>query len=305
MTRIAIVGYGKIADKYLVGIRSNPDLQLVAVCDIDPGRSASVTIPNVRFYTDYRVMIEREKPEFVVIATPPASHEEIASVCLAKRANVLSEKPGSLTAEGLDRLFRQAREKRLVYDVILHWLYGREVLYMRTHLPDFGAIRSVAIRINDPYLEASGRIRPDRIGMGGAWIDSGINALSFADLLVGGRPGRLVAMKSRVDVHAGQPYRTHHEYDFSGIPVVIDVSWTCKLNRKVTTVVCEKGLLVVEHSHQRVRLNGAVVFDGRGGDRLANHYHNYFTMLSGNIDPARTERIHRMMYAGCEKGKSM
>ena len=58
-----------------------PDVEIVALCNrkVDKGRAVMAEYGIPRHYTDYREMIEREKPDFVDIITPPDTHLEMCS----------------------------------------------------------------------------------------------------------------------------------------------------------------------------------------------------------------------------------
>ncbi len=59
-----------------------PEVELTAVCDLDPAKALAVCqrygIP--RQYTDPKEAIERERPDFVDIITPPATHLELVKL---------------------------------------------------------------------------------------------------------------------------------------------------------------------------------------------------------------------------------
>ena len=51
MLKVAVIGLGDISKIHLPVIQENPNVELVAVCDID--ESLKNSVPNVKFYTDY------------------------------------------------------------------------------------------------------------------------------------------------------------------------------------------------------------------------------------------------------------
>jgi predicted dehydrogenase len=104
--RVAIIGTGWWSTyAHIPGLQANPTAELVAVCDPDSDKlqAAATTYHLEHTYANYREMLERERPDGVVIATPHATHYHIAKDCLAHGAHVLLEKPMTLYA-------REARE---------------------------------------------------------------------------------------------------------------------------------------------------------------------------------------------------
>ncbi|HEV2594525.1 MAG TPA: Gfo/Idh/MocA family oxidoreductase [Sphingomicrobium sp.] len=85
--RIAIIGYGKIAeDQHAPAIRGNNRLQLVATSSRS-GQGVEKT------YTDWRELIRSEAIDAVAITTPPGPRFEIARECISQGLHCLLEKP--------------------------------------------------------------------------------------------------------------------------------------------------------------------------------------------------------------------
>ena len=86
--RIAIIGYGKIAeDQHVPSIQSNPRFELVATSSRS-GLGIAAT------FTDWRELIRSvDGLEAVAITTPPGPRFEIARECLAAGIHCLLEKP--------------------------------------------------------------------------------------------------------------------------------------------------------------------------------------------------------------------
>src|SRR5919198_6703193 len=72
--KIAMIGVGGIAGSYRQSLR-RLEQPVAAVCDIDPTRAGQVAAEeNAHSYTDYRELLEREKPDVVFVAIPPYAH---------------------------------------------------------------------------------------------------------------------------------------------------------------------------------------------------------------------------------------
>src|SRR5437870_2539444 len=94
--RIAVIGSGWWATQaHIPGLLVNPDATLVALCDADPARlQAAASAYGIELtYQDYQLMLEQEQLDAVVIATPHATHYQIACDALAHDLHVLVEKP--------------------------------------------------------------------------------------------------------------------------------------------------------------------------------------------------------------------
>src|SRR5262245_47343020 len=96
--RLAVVGAGMFGRKHIDTIRHEPLAELVAVAD--PVAPAD--------FQDYREMLDRVKPEGVVVATPNAAHVPVGLACVERRIPILVEKPLAETIEASTRLVEAA-----------------------------------------------------------------------------------------------------------------------------------------------------------------------------------------------------
>jgi predicted dehydrogenase len=94
--RIGLVGVGWWATFcHIPTIQADARATLVAIADLSEERLAIVgdRFNIARRYADYRVMIENEKLDGLIIATPHVAHAAIAIHALARGLHVLVEKP--------------------------------------------------------------------------------------------------------------------------------------------------------------------------------------------------------------------
>lgn len=61
-----------------------------------------------RYYADWREMIDKERPEFVDIVTPPETHEEICHYAAARGVNIICQKPLAPTLDASRRIVQSA-----------------------------------------------------------------------------------------------------------------------------------------------------------------------------------------------------
>jgi predicted dehydrogenase len=109
--RIAVIGTGWWAtDYHLPGLQANSECIISAICDADPGRlqKAATAYQVSRAYTSYQEMLANEDLDAAVIATPHATHYEIAIACLKRGLHLLIEKPMTLYAQHARHLVRLA-----------------------------------------------------------------------------------------------------------------------------------------------------------------------------------------------------
>lgn len=105
--RAAVIGCGGISRRHARGLRELPGCELVAAADIRPENAAKLAgdfeIP--RTYTDYRDLLERERPDLVAICTWPGTHAEITAAAAESGARgIICEKPMCLSLEEADAM---------------------------------------------------------------------------------------------------------------------------------------------------------------------------------------------------------
>ena len=117
--KAAVIGHTGRGDygHGLEGIFSNrPDIETVALADPDPGGCASTAakIGAARSYSDYRELLERERPNLVSVAMRHADqHHAIALAALRAGAHVYCEKPFTTTPVEADELLAEAVQRGL------------------------------------------------------------------------------------------------------------------------------------------------------------------------------------------------
>lgn len=112
--RYALIGCGRISSNHIVAAQNNK-LEIVALCDIEPSCAMDKKLKfrlgeTVRQYTDYRQMIENEKPELVAICTESGKHADIALYCIAQGCSCIIEKPIALSIADADAIIAASKK---------------------------------------------------------------------------------------------------------------------------------------------------------------------------------------------------
>lgn len=102
MLRGAIVGCGLISTRKFIPIckRLKSKVDIVGICDMNEGilKQVGSRFEISKTYTDFSRMLLDQRPDVVIICTPPAIHMKQAIEALENEANVLVEKPMALTS---------------------------------------------------------------------------------------------------------------------------------------------------------------------------------------------------------------
>lgn len=115
--RYALIGCGRISPNHVVAAVNN-HLEIVALCDIDKTQMEDKILKfnlnkDIPQYTDYKIMLEEQKPELAAIATESGKHAQIALDCIEAGCNVIIEKPIALSLQDADQIIEKAKEKNV------------------------------------------------------------------------------------------------------------------------------------------------------------------------------------------------
>lgn len=99
--KYALIGCGRISPNHIAAAQNN-GLEIAALCDIQTSCMEDKILKfkldgNIKRYTDYKEMIETEKPELVAVCTESGKHAEIALFCIEHGCNCIIEKPIALS----------------------------------------------------------------------------------------------------------------------------------------------------------------------------------------------------------------
>ncbi len=160
MVQIAQIGVGYWGPNLLRNLVANKRCNVSAVVDLSPQRREYVQslYPAIKVTGDLEDVISDTKIEAVVIATPVATHFDLAKWALAEGKHILVEKPMARSVEEVDGIGRLATEKNLIAMVGHTFLFNSAVRYVKKLIDsgELGDIRYIySQRLN------LGRIRSD------------------------------------------------------------------------------------------------------------------------------------------------
>ena len=101
--RIGIIGTGGISGAHINTYKAQPDVELVAGCDLIPGKAekkfAECGVEGAKFFTDYKEMIDTMNLDAVSVCTYNRTHAECTIYALEHGLHVLLEKPMTVTLD--------------------------------------------------------------------------------------------------------------------------------------------------------------------------------------------------------------
>ncbi|WP_054957348.1 Gfo/Idh/MocA family protein [Paenibacillus dakarensis] len=213
--KVGVIGCGSISESHFHAYHSNPDVEIIAVCDLkeDRARAKAEKYNAANVYTDYNELLANPEVQAVSVCTWNNTHAEISIAALRAGKNVLCEKPLCKTVDEALEVEKAVRETGKFL----------QVGYVRRHASNIAVLKKFidAGDLGEIYFAKASLIR--RLGNPGGWfsdkersgggplIDIGVHVIDLCWYLMG---------KPKVKSVSGNTYnklgnRSHIEnYDF-------------------------------------------------------------------------------------------
>jgi len=129
--RIGIIGAGEIAGVHYEKYKTIPDVEIVAISDVDEGvlerRVKEWNLPKENAFKDYNDMLSSVELDGVSICTPHKFHAPATVAALKKGVNVLVEKPMASTGDEALSMYKAAKESGKILMVGFQSRYNPEL----------------------------------------------------------------------------------------------------------------------------------------------------------------------------------
>jgi predicted dehydrogenase len=102
-----------------------PETQITAMCNsrVEKARPLMEKYDVPRHYTDWREMIEKEKPDFVDIITPPETHLEMCKFAADRGVHIVCQKPLAPSLEEAIEIVNYVKKKPIRFMVHENWRF--------------------------------------------------------------------------------------------------------------------------------------------------------------------------------------
>jgi predicted dehydrogenase len=258
--RGALIGYGFIGAKgHVPAYLKRHDVEIVAVADICAARRALVPalLPGAALYESAEALLaaERDRLDFLDIATPPCDHAAIAHQALDLGLHVLCEKPLATRLADAAALLAHASSARRVVFPCHNYKHAPVVTAIRDIVQSgrIGRIRSVTLA-TFRNTHAKGVTewnthwrRQVRYSGGGIAMDHGSHTFYLTFEWLGGWPTAVTAKMSNQE-----PDKWDTEDNFSAVLTFptglaeVHLTWTAGVRKVIYTLQGERGAITVD-----------------------------------------------------------
>jgi predicted dehydrogenase len=264
--------------------------ELTWLCDVSPNLldRYAARYPQARTTDRFDDLLEDDALEAVVIATPVATHHELARRALSAGKHVFVEKPPALSGADADELVALAEERDLVLLPGHLLLYHPAVAKLR-ELIDSGELGDILYLYGN--RQNLGQIRKDENAL---W-SLGVHDLSVILHLVGEEPAEVWARGESFIREAVEDVVFCYLRFPSGIVAHMHLSWLDPHKMRKMTVVGRNKMAVFDD----MELERKVTVYDKGTEQRAESYGEWRTRTGdiyipkiGNDEPLRLECRH-------------
>ena len=204
--KVGLVGYGFIAKTHAPNILKNPKAQLHSIYSVPQDREK---IPDgVKFFDDWKSLMDQPEIDAIVIATPTFTHKEIAIYAAAKKKHIFLEKPMARSVEDCQAIIDACTEsnvKLFIGHVLRFWPSYVQALNMMKNKHQFGTLKySRFRRISGKPGWASWFF--DQALSGGVMLDLAIHDLDFTIYSFGELPEKVFCEAQKIEVEGKSVY---------------------------------------------------------------------------------------------------
>ena len=121
--RLGIIGMGNMGSVHFRNVAEgkSPSAEVTAVCDIDPKKIADTAkYGSVRFFANYKEMLDSGTVDAVLIAVPHYDHPPVAIECFKRGIHVLTEKPAGVFAKQVREMNEAAERSGVKFGIMFN-----------------------------------------------------------------------------------------------------------------------------------------------------------------------------------------
>lgn len=243
--RTAVIGVGSMGRNHARVYWEMAEVELAGVADANPAAAdATAKRYATHAYTDFRQMLDEEKPDAVTIATPTVYHLETALEVIGRGMHLLVEKPIAFTVEEGQRIIQAAQQAGVKLMVGHIERFNPAVIALKAHIAkgELGRVFQVDAHRQGPF--------PARINDVGVVIDLAVHDLDIMRYVTGAEITRIYA-ETENRIHG------EHEDLLSGLVRLSDgtvgtlaINWLTPTKIRELYVTGECGMYRVDYLTQ-------------------------------------------------------
>lgn len=273
--KFGLVGAGGIAQAYAQAFNESDCCELTAVADVREDAAAALAeMVSGWSVVDYTQMVELDL-DAIIVATPPATHAEIACFFMERGIPVLCEKPLTTTVADAMQMIASAEKAGVQFTMASKFRYCDDVIKAKSILAS-GVLGDV-LQFENAFtakVDMSKRWNSDeRIAGGGVLIDNGTHSVDIIRYFLGGIESVFVVDSGGTQGLSVDENVKMFAKTFGGVTSSVDLTWG--INKELPyfiSIYGTNGTLHIGWRESKYKLNSSpdwTVF-GSGYDKVAS-----------------------------------
>ncbi len=243
--KVAVIGVGAMGRNHARVYADMPEVNLVGIADPEMEIAQEVTRRHGgKAYSDYRRLLEEQKPDAVTVAVPTVDHLKVALDVIGFGIDLLIEKPVAFSVEEGQKIIYAADESGVKLMVGHIERFNPAVLALKSHLADgeLGRVFQIDARRQGPF--------PARVKDVGVVIDLAVHDLDVMRFVTGAEVERVFAETERL-IHSSREDLLSGLIRFDhGIVGTLTINWLTPIKIRELYVIGERGMFQVDYLRQ-------------------------------------------------------
>lgn len=245
---MAIIGYGGMGTWHHMNIKENIDeITVVGAYDIREEVREKAEKNGIYFYNSLDELLNDEKVDIVLVATPNNFHKELVISSLRSGKNVICEKPVSLSSSELEEMIAVSKETKKLFSVHQNRRWDKDYSIIKKIVNDniIGKPYFIESRVQGSRRSLDGW-RRYKINGGGMVYDWGVHLI---DQILNLIPQKITS----VDAHLFSVFSEEVDDNFkallrfeNGVSALIEIATNCFINQPRWHMSCEDGTAIVQ-----------------------------------------------------------
>ncbi|HIK00681.1 TPA: Gfo/Idh/MocA family oxidoreductase [archaeon] len=235
-------------------------VELVACSDISKSSEEKARTFGANFYTDYKKMLSKEKPEIVSICVPTTLHKKVAVDCLRRGINTLVEKPIADSEKNASSIINVAKKTGAKLMVGHLERFNPVITAIKNYISSNGG------KIFSINIERVGPI-PPRIKDVGVVLDLGTHDIDISTFLTKQKVKQVYCTTNSYTNPSKHEDSAHITLELSnGISVSITTNWLTPYKQRTIQVITDKSVI-----HGNLQTQELVEFTKNGNSYTNNN----------------------------------
>lgn len=246
--KAAVIGIGNMGKFHVRNYSEIPEVELVAVSDIDESIGKKIATEfKCKYYKDYKELAKKEKPDLVSVAVPTIYHKEIAIYFLQHGIHVLLEKPIAESLKSARKILAAEKKSKAKLTIGHIERFNPAVIKVKEIIDSgyLGKVNSIIVRRVGIY--------PLHIKDADVIIDLAVHDIDIVNYL-------LESLPDSIHSNAGKSI-TANRNDYADIfmkygdtSVLVQVNWLTPVKIRKLNITGSKGYLEMDYITQEISL---------------------------------------------------